>query len=139
MTIMVSFFNSISEFTKFVEQTITETKAALGTHMAHIEEVRKRYDKTRKRYDTLKKLTGGKQDVPRDTKQLDVAGFKVLVNPMAEYELTLLEEAISTLQDKLNVFEKTREMFPVLTDEGMKIGMVLNEGIPTGFMLYVQE
>ncbi len=139
MTVTVSFFNSVPELSKYVEDAITQTKAALGTHMLQTEEVRKRYEKSRKRYDTLKKLAGTKQEIPKDTKQMEVAGFKVLVNPSADYELTLMEEAVSTLQEKLDAFEKAKELFPVLTDEGLKIGMVLNEGIPGGFMLYVPD
>ena len=139
MTVTVSFFNSVPELSKYVEDAIIQTKADLGTHLSQTEEVRKRYEKSRKRYDTLKKLTGGKQEIPKDTKQMEVAGFKVLVNPSADYELTLMEEAVSTLQEKLDAFEKAKELFPVLTDEGLKIGMVLNEGIPGGFMLYVPD
>jgi len=139
LTITISFFNSKMEFKKYVEQSITETNALLGTHMVQTEEVRKRFDKSKKRFDTLKKFGGGKQDVPKDTKQMEVAGFKVLVNPTADYELTLMEEAVSTLQERLDAFEKTKEIFPVLTEEDMRIGVVLNEGIPTGFMLYVTD
>jgi len=139
MALTVSIFNSATDFTKYIEQTISETKSALGLQMSKIEEIRKKYEKTKKRYDTLKKLTGGKTDILKDTKQLDVAGFKVLVNPTADYELKLWEEAIESMQQKLQSFEKARELFPVLGDETMKIGMVLNDGLPTGFMLYMQE
>jgi len=138
VTIAVTLFNSAPEFKAYVEKTITESKVTLGDHMKSIEGIRKKYEKTKKRYDTLKKLTG-KSEVAKDTKQLDIGGFKVLVNPTAEYELTLMEEAIASLQEKLNLFEKTREMFPALIDESMKVGIVLNDGVPTGFMLYMQD
>ncbi|MCI0558984.1 MAG: hypothetical protein MN733_10850 [Nitrososphaera sp.] len=139
MTITISFFETIPEFKKYVEHSITETKTQLGSHLSQTEEVRQRYDKSRKHYDTLKKFTGGKQEVPKNTKQMEVAGFKVLVNPSAEYELTLMEEAVSTLQERLDAFEKTKELFPVVAEDGMKIGVVLNEGIPSGFMFYVKD
>jgi len=139
LAITISFFSSIAEFKNYVEKSITETKTSLGTHLSRTEDIRRRYDKSRKHFETLKKLTGGKQQVPKDTKQMEVGGFKVLVNPTAEYELTLMEETVSTLQDKLDAFEKAKEMFPVLNDEETKIGVVLNEGIPSGFMLYVPD
>jgi uncharacterized coiled-coil DUF342 family protein len=138
MAIAVTVYNSAPEFKDYVEKTIAQTKEALGEHMKSIEEIRKKYEKTKKRYDTLKKLTG-KAEVAKDTKQLDVGGFKVLVNPTADYELTLMEEAITSLQEKLNLFEKAKEMFPALIDESMKVGVVLNDGVPTGFMLYMQD
>ena len=138
MAISITVFNSAPEFKSYVEKTITDSKMTLGDYMKSIEEIRKKYERTKKRYDTLKKLTG-KVEVTKDTKQIDVGGFKVLVNPTAEYELTLMEEAITSLQEKVNLFEKAREMFPALVDETMKVGVVLNDGVPTGFMLYMQD
>ncbi|MFQ5969934.1 MAG: hypothetical protein ACE5J2_05525 [Nitrososphaerales archaeon] len=133
-------FQSPPEFIKYVDQAIMEVKSNLGAHMKKVEEIRGRYDKIKKRHDTLKKLMGGKKDVVGDTKQLEVAGFKVLINPSAEYELSLLENVISSLQEKLNAFEKTKELLPLFKDEqDMKISMVLDDGIPSGFMLYVEE
>ena len=139
MTITVTFFSNIQSLEKYVDQTMADTKAALGYHMQQIEDVRKRYDKEKKRYEGFKKLTKGKSDALKDTKQLEVAGFRILVNPTAEYELTVMEEAISSLQERLEAFEKTKELYPAVGDENMKIGMVLNDGIPTGFMFYVQD
>jgi hypothetical protein len=132
------FFESVPEFKNHVERTISETKSTLGQTLAKTEDVRKRYDVTMKRFEALKKLSG-KKEIPKDTKKLEVAGFKVLVNPSADYELTLMEESVSSLQEKLEAFEKTKEIFPALNGDSMKIAMVLNEGVPAGFMFYVPE
>jgi alanyl-tRNA synthetase len=139
LAITVTFFSSVSEMSKYVDQTTADIKAALGYHLKEIEGVRQRYDKAKKRYEGFKKITGGKSDALKDTKQLEVAGFKVLVNPSAEYELTIMEEAITSLQERLEAFEKTKELIPAVSEENMKIGMVLNDGTPTGFMFYVQD
>ena len=139
MAITVNFFDNVSELSKYVDKAVADTKAELGTHMKLVEDVRKRYDKAKKRYEGFKKLTHGKSDHLRDTKQLEVAGFRVLVNPTSEYELTLMEDAITSLQDRLTAFEKTRELFPAVSDENMRIAIVLNDGTPTGFLFYVQD
>lgn len=138
MTVTIMFFESVPEFKNHVERTISETKSTLGQTLAKTEDVRKRYDVTMKRFEALKKLSG-KKEIPKDTKKLEVAGFKVLVNPSADYELTLMEESVSSLQEKLEAFEKTKEIFPALNGDSMKIAMVLNEGVPAGFMFYVPE
>lgn len=139
MAITITFFNNVSELSKHVDQSLVDTKEVLGVHLREVETIRKRYEKAKKRFDGFKKMTGGKADHLKDTKQLEVAGFKVLVNPTSEYELTLMEDAISSLQDRISAFEKTRELFPAVSDENMKIGMVLNDGTPTGFLFYVQD
>ncbi len=138
MTITIVFFDSGSEFIKHVEQSIVETKTLLGVQMNQIEETRKRYDKEKKRNDTLKRLAGGKREILQDTKQLEMAGFKVLVNPSPEYELTLMEDAINSLQEKLDAFERTKQIFPQLGEDNLRIGMVQSEGVPTGFMMYIK-
>lgn len=136
MTITVTFFESVPDFKKHVDAAIAETKTTLGVTLQKTEEVRKRYEVVKKHFDSLRKLSG-KKEIPKDTKQMEVASFRVLINPSADYELTLMEESVSSLQEKLESFEKTKELFPSLTEDKMKIAMVLNEGIPAGFMLYV--
>jgi len=138
MAITVTFFDNVNDLSKYVDQSIADTKAALGYHTQHIEEVRKRYDKSKKRIEGFRKL-GGKADHLKGTKQVEVAGFRVLVNPTAEYELTIMEEAITSIQDRLEAFEKAKQLYPAVSDENMKIGMILNDGVPTGFMFYVLD
>jgi hypothetical protein len=53
-----------------------------------------------------------------------------------EHELALMEEEFSSLQDKLSAFEQVKELYKVLTDERMRVGVVLNEGMPSAFMIY---
>ena len=136
MTITVTFFDSVPDFKRHVDTTISETKTTLGMTLQKTEEVRKRYEVVKKHFDSLRKLSG-KKDIPKDTKQMEVASFKILINPSADYELTLMEESVSSLHEKLESFEKTKELFPSLSEENMKIAMVLNEGVPAGFMFYV--
>jgi hypothetical protein len=135
VAITVTFFESVPEFKKHVDATIAETKTTLGVTLQKTEEVRKRYDVVRKHFESLGK-TSGKMEGQKDTKQMELASFKILVNPSADYELTLMEESVSSLQEKIDSYEKTKELFPSLA-ENQKIAMVLNEGVPAGFMLYV--
>jgi hypothetical protein len=135
VTINVEFFESISEFKKHVDATISETNKTLGVTLQRTEEIRKRYDAKKKDVNSLLKLPG-KKDIREDTKQMEVASFKILINPSPDYELTLIEESVSSLQEKIESFEKTKELFPSLPNDNMKIAMVLNEGVPVGFMFY---
>lgn len=138
MTVTIEFFETVPEFKRNVEEVIVQTKLVLGQALSKTEEVRKRYESSMKRFESISKLSGGKKDM-RAAKPMEVSGFKVLVNPSADYELTLMEESVSSLQEKLDAFEKTREIFPSLNGDAMRIAMVLNEGIPAGFMFYVPD
>jgi len=50
-----------------------------------------------------------------------------------------MEEAITSLQERSTNFENAREIFPVLSEKRMKVGVVLNDGLPIGFLFYVLE
>ncbi len=143
MVIATVHFQSGAEFTKYLEKTIGEIKNTLGDYLKEVEEVRERYDKARKSYDVVKKMMKGKKEGGGDsiigTKQLEVAGFRVLMNPSAEYELSLMESVITSVQERLEAFERAKELLPLLSSQvGTKLTMVLDDGIPTGFMVYLK-
>ena len=128
MPINLILFDSVADFRNYVEQTIAEIKTAMGSQMRIIDEV--------KRNNRNLKDKGGKATA--QSQRTEVAGFKVLVNPSVEHELKLMEETFSTLQDKLTGFEKTREIFPHIKD-ATKVGVVLEDGLPSGFMFYTNN
>jgi hypothetical protein len=115
-------FDSVPNFKKYIEQTIAETKTAMGTQMRSIDELKKKLN------------TKGKAGSAADTKRLEIAGFKVLMNPTIEHELKLMEETFSSLQERLEMFEKTKELFPHMTNQNMRIALVLEDSLPSAFM-----
>ena len=167
MTTSVSSFNSKSEFQQYVDRTIGETKTLLGSYMAQIELVRRKYNSSKKTNpDTtasnvskgdggLRKFLGGKKDSAgskkpaessistnmkqQEVKQHEVAGFKVLINPPPEYELRILEDTITSLQERVETFERAKALFPTITNERTGISVVLEDGLPTGFVLHLPE
>jgi vacuolar-type H+-ATPase subunit D/Vma8 len=116
-------FDSVNSFRKYIDQAIADTKTEMGKQMKNID-------------DSKKKLAHAKNKArtPADTKRLEIAGFKVLVSPTVEHELKLMEETFSSLQDRLTAFESTKALLPHMTDDKMKVGMVLDDGLPSAFM-----
>lgn len=131
LTITVAFFESLEDMRKFVDRSISETTSVLGETYAKTEEIRKRYESNKG-----DQLRGGKKSGPSSIKQKEVAGFRVLVNPTPEYELKLIEESVATLQERIEMLEKTKELYPALDKQGARIAMVLDEGVPSGFMFF---
>lgn len=127
MAITVNIFRSVQELQIDVERSIAESKKILGQTFTKTEEVRGRYNDERKKNGESRK----------DTKQMEIAGFRVLVNPTVDYELRLMEESATSIQEKINAFEKVKELYPKLTAQDMKIAMILNDGVPSGFMFFV--
>ena len=133
MGIIISFFESKEDLSKYIEQQLTEAKNTLLSHSRRLSEAQKRFD-----------LEGGEQASKKkreklnDTKQSDIAGFKVLINPTANYELNLLDEATKSLQEKIEVLERVRDQFLPNLKDG-KISAIFDDGIPTAFMHYTEK
>ena len=132
MAVIFHICNSIAEFQQYIEQSIVDTKSALGSQLKRISEVRKAYEQA-------KKSTAGGKIADTETKQLSASGFKILINPTKEHELILMEETFSTLQNKLDAYERVKELYPRLQGQNMKIGVILDDGLPTAFMLYTEN
>ena len=133
MGIIILFFETREDLSKYAELQLTEAKNTLLSHSRRLSEAQKRAD-----------LEGGgqnnkkKQDKQNDTRQTDIAGFKVLINPTANYELNLLDEATKSVQEKIEVLERIRkQLLPGLKNG--KIAAVLDDGIPTAFMHYTDK
>jgi hypothetical protein len=130
MGIIISFFESREDLSRYIEQQLSEAKNTLLSHSRRLSEAQKRFD-----------LEGGGQDSKKkrekqnDTKQSDIGGFKVLINPTANYELNLLDEATKSVQEKIEVLEKVRNQFLPNLKNG-KISAIFDDGIPTAFMHY---
>lgn len=125
MSINFMLFSSVADFRNYVETTIAETKTAMGSQMRAIDEVKRKH----------RNLDSKSTDQSQRT---DIEGFKVLVDPSVEHELRLMEETFSTHQDRLTAFEKTKEIFPH-TKNVTRVGVVLEDGIPSGFMFYTNH
>ena len=133
MGIIILFFESKEDLSKYIELQLTEAKNTLLSHSRRLSEAQRRAD-----------LEGGgqnnkkKQDNQNNTRQTDIAGFKVLINPAANYELNLLDEATKSVQEKIEVLERIRKQFLPSLKNG-KIAAVLDDGIPTAFMHYTDK
>lgn len=133
MGIIISFFESTEDLSKYVELQLAEAKNTLLSHSSRVSEAQKRLEQSGVG-------NGGKKKhgIQSDTKKTEIAGFKVLINPTANYELNLLDEAIRSAQQKIEVLERvTKQLLPSLKNG--RIAAILDDGIPTAFMHYVDK
>lgn len=133
MGIIISFFESKEDLSEYVEQQLAEAKNTLLSHSRRLSEAQKRFDLEGRGQDSKKK-----REKQNDTKQSDIAGFKVLINPTANYELNLLDEATKSVQEKIEVLERVRNQFLPNLKNG-KISAIFDDGIPTAFMHYTDK
>lgn len=128
MGISVSFFESVADCDRYVGQQIAEARRMLLSHMKQVEEIRRKHES----------IPSTKASRPaQGIKQAEVAGFKVLMNPTPMYELNILDEAVSSAQDRIDVLERAkRDLLPAIHAGNSRIAVIFADGTPEAFMCY---
>lgn len=138
MAINLLFFTTSEDFAGYVIQEIVEAKKTVLSHMQRLNEASRRLDNNNnspQKGDGKKKSKWAGSDLPQEnTKQQEVEGFRILVNPTPNYELSILDEAIKSVQDRLDVFERIeKHLLPSLKNHA-KITAILEDELPIAFM-----
>lgn len=134
-------FNSPDEFKKFLDDEIGRIRTLLGDYLRRLEEVRIKTDRFKKAQDALVKFAGEKQVTPYESREIDLSGLKVFVNPSLRQETDTLEEMARGLQDKLNTIQRIRKALdPLISfEEGIvTMSAVMADNIPTKIMIYLR-
>lgn len=141
MAINLLYFSTSTDFAAYVMHEIAEAKKTILSHTQKLNDASKRFDALPK--------SGGKnngnrskwigQDLSGNTKQREVEGFKILINPTPNYELSILDEAIKSVQERLEAFENIdKHILPGLKSQG-RITAIFEEGLPIAFMMYNED
>jgi hypothetical protein len=141
MAIDLLYFSTSDDFARYVMHEIGEAKKTILSYTQKLNDASKRFDALPKsggkNNSNKSKWTG--QDLSGNTKQREVEGFKILINPTPNYELSILDEAIKSSQERLEAFEKIdKHLLPGLKNRGM-ITAIFEDGLPIAFMMYNEE
>ena len=137
MAIGLTFFNSSEDYSRFVESQLGELKAQFHSHSKLLDEIRRKAASSGIQ-------SGGQQlrnakpesSTSNNTRQVQVDAFKVLMNPSAEYEASILDEAIRTVQEKIEKMEKIQQQVIPLLKNSSKLAVISIDDFPTAFMYY---
>lgn len=133
-------FSSISEFIKSLEEEIAKLRSDLGTHLRDMDELRTKADRIRKLEETLKKLGAGKEKL-METRELDVGGLPVIINPTPLHDVKALEEVVKSLQERLTALENIRrsiEPLQALEEIEARIEVFYSGGVPTKMFIKIE-
>lgn len=133
----LTFFNSSEDYARYVESQLLDLKAQFHSHSKLLDEVRRRPASSGQE-SGLQRLKTAKPDssTGSNTRQIQVDAFRVLMNPSAEYEATILDEAIRTLQEKIEKLEKIQGQVVPLLKNSKKLAVIVMDDFPTAFMYY---
>lgn len=134
MAINLLYFSTAEDFTGYVIQEIAEAKRAILSHTQRLNDASRRFDSLPKDNGKKKLMKRAESESPGNTRQREVEGFRILVNPTPNYELSILDEAIRSAQERLEALERLeKHLLPDLKNHA-KITAIFEDGLPIAFM-----
>ena len=128
-------FSSLTELFKYLDTQIDELRRKLGELLRVIEEVRIKAEQERKLKSLLSKVAG--TSVESQAMVVELKNLKLLINPNAESEMSLLEQLAETINSKMMLLQSIRRDLEVLRGEDIiaSIRVIVIDGIPKGVIL----
>ena len=133
-------FNSVSEFIKALDDEIARLRSNLGTYLRDMDDARVKAERLKKLEETLRKLGAGKEKLV-ETRELDLGGLSVVINPTPVHDLKALEDVVKSIQDRLTALENIRrniEPLQALEDLEAKIEAYYKEGVPIKLFIKIE-
>jgi hypothetical protein len=135
----VKTYSSVGEIAETLDKEIADTKSSLGEYLRRLDEIRSRAEKSKKIRDTVMKLTGKKNGSSDGSEEIEVGSLKIVVDANAFQQLTIIESAVRSHQERLLVLQKAREAMKPLNQlgdtEGLNFMVLENQGVPEVILL----
>src|SRR4030066_2126999 len=102
-------YESVNEIVKALDNNINLTKDMLGQCLRRLDEVRSLAERSKKVRDIVLKLAGKKAAAANTLGEITVGDLNVVLDASPFHELTAIEEAVRSQQDRLLLLQKARE------------------------------
>ncbi|MCW4044136.1 MAG: hypothetical protein NWE94_01295 [Candidatus Bathyarchaeota archaeon] len=126
-------YSSAREIAETLDKEIADSKSALGEYLRRLDDIRKLAEKSKKVRDVVMKLAG-KKNHNETPNEVTVGNLNIILDANPFHELTALENAVRSHQDRLITLQKVREALKWLDQlgdaEGMKYIVLENDGVP---------
>jgi vacuolar-type H+-ATPase subunit I/STV1 len=134
MSMIVREFKSVGELVKFIDEEVNSYRALLAEFLRRLEDVRVRSEQEKKLRDLLKTLGVGET---RKSTVIDLKDSKLIIDPSAEEESKVIEEAVERLNKNIQVLQSIRKTLEPLAnlDIEAKITVILRDGIPASVLI----
>ena len=134
-------YESVNEIVKALDNNINLTKNMLGEYLRRLDEIRSLAERSKKVRDIVTKLAGKKAAVANTLGEIMVGDLNVVLDASPFHELTAIEDAVKSQQDRLLMLQKAREgmkWVDQLEDaDGLKFMVLESDGVPARILLKI--
>src|SRR4030067_2567638 len=133
-------YESVKEIVKALDDNINLTKNMLGQYRRRLDEIRSLAERSKKVQDTVLKLAG-KKTATSTLGEIKVGDLNVVLDANPLHELTAIEEAVKSQQDRLLMLQKAREGMKWVDEiddaDGLKYMVLESDGVPARILLKI--
>jgi len=134
-------YESVNEIVKALDNNINLTKNMLGQYLRRLDEIRSLAERSKKVRDIVTKLAGKKAAAANTLGEITVGKLNVVLDANPFHELTAIEEAVRSQQDRLLLLQKAREgmkwVDQIEDADGLKFMVLENDGVPARILLKI--
>ena len=133
MVVEIKEYASAEEIAETLDKEISDTKSTLGEYLRRLDDIRALAEKSKKIREVVMKLAG-KKALSESLGEINVGSLNIVLDSNPFHELTAIEQAVRSYQERLLVLQKARESLKWLDQlgdtEGLKYMVVQNDGVP---------
>jgi hypothetical protein len=134
-------YESVNEIVKALDDKINLTKTTLGEYLRRLDEIRSLAERSKKVRDLVTKLAGKKAGAANTLGEISLGGLDVVLDANPFHELTAIEEAVRSQQDRLIMLQKAREgmkwVDQIEDADGLKFMVLESDGVPARILLKI--
>jgi hypothetical protein len=140
MAVEMREYPSANAIVKAVDSEIGRTKSALGEYLRRLDEIRSLAERSKKVQDMILKLAG-KKTATNTLGEIMVGDLNVVLDANPLHELTAIEEAVKSQQDRLLLLQKAREGMKWVDEiedaDGLEFMVLESDGVPARILLKI--
>ncbi len=140
MVVELKEYESANEIAKTLDSEVSRTKSMLGEYLRRLDEIRALAERSKKIRDVVFKLAGKKAG-QQNLGEITVGNLNVVLDANPFHELTAIEEAVRSQQERLLVLQKAREALKwvdqIEDTEGLRYLVLQSDGVPEKILLKI--
>jgi hypothetical protein len=140
MVIELKEYESAIEIAKFMDNEISKAKSILGDYLRKLDDIRNLAERSKKIREVVFKLAGKRSD-QSSLGEISVGELDIVLDANPFHELTVIEKAVRSQQDRLMILQKAREALKwvdqIEDTEGLKYLVLESDGVPKKILLKI--